>query len=144
MSAAGLPRATFVVDPVARRDISLLRAKIAELEGRSLTPLMLPQCDRLAGIVTAVAAEIGVTREQLLGESRDADSVLARHAAMALSQRLLGYSLPRIGRLMQRDHSTVHSAIRRIGRLAAAQPDLAARLDRVANAITRQQQRTET
>jgi chromosomal replication initiation ATPase DnaA len=133
--------AAVVEDRVARREITLLRAKIAELEGRA-TVSALPPGERFADIVTACAAEFGTTREQILGESREAPVVMARFAAMTLGRRLLGYSLPRIGRLLRRDHTTVLHGIRRIARMAAADTDLAARLDRLATSITRKQQRS--
>lgn len=125
-------------DRIARREIALLRTKIAELEGRA-TVRVLPPGERFGDIVTACAAEWGVTREQLLGESREAPVVLARHAAMALGRRLLGYSFPRIGRLLARDHSTVMHGVRRMARMAEDDTELAARLDRLAASYTRKQ-----
>jgi chromosomal replication initiation ATPase DnaA len=140
MGADNISRAAGAIDPGARRAITMLRAKIAEIEGRG-APAMLPQGERFADIVTAVAAEFGTTREHLMGESRDAGVVLARWAAMTLAHRLLGYSTPRIGRLLRRDHTTVLHGIRRIAALAEDQPDLAARLDRLAKTINRKQKR---
>ena len=125
------------IDPMARRDITLLRQKIAELEGRA-APIMLPQTERFAGIVEACAAEWGVTRQQLLGEGRTGDVLQARQAAVTLAHRLLGYSLPRIGRLVGRDHTTVLHAIRRMTRQCQDDPALAARLDEVAMRVARQ------
>lgn len=124
------------IDTVARRDIQALRAQIAEIEGRSAAPIMLPGGERFRGIVTACAAEFNITLEQLIGESRQAPIVLARFAAMALASRLLGYSLPRIGRLLRRDHTTVLNGIRRITAMAEDDPALAARLDRLAASLT--------
>jgi chromosomal replication initiation ATPase DnaA len=128
-------------DRIARREIALLRRKIAELEGRA-TVRVLPPGERFADIVTACAAEWGVPRELLLGESREAPVVMARFAAMALGRRLLGYSFPRIGRLLARDHSTVMHGVRRMARMAEDDTDLAARLDRLAASFTRKQQRS--
>lgn len=129
-------------DIQARRQITLLRAKIAEIEGRSAVPVMLPPGERFADIVTACAAEFGVTREQLIGESRQASIVLARFAAMALGHRLLGYSLPRLGRLLRRDHTTVLNGIRRMTAMTQDDPHLAARLDRLAASLTRKPKRS--
>ena len=74
-------------------------------------------------------------RDLVLGVTRQADAVLARHVAMALAQRCLAYSLPRIGRLLARDHTTVLHGVRRIARMAADDAAFAARLDRLAETI---------
>jgi chromosomal replication initiator protein len=121
------------IDPQARRQITLLRQKISELEGRA--PLPLPPGERFGRVVDLVAAEFTVPRDLVLGVTRQADAVLARHAAMALAQRCLAYSLPRIGRLLSRDHTTVLHGVRRIARLAQHDPAFAARLDRLAARI---------
>lgn len=122
------------MDMAARQQITLLRRRIEELEGRA--PVALPPAERFGGLLTAVAAEFGVLREEILGESRSAHLVLPRQVAMALAQRLLGYSLPRIGRLLNRDHSTVHHGIRRVARQCAHDPGFAQRLDALAARIT--------
>lgn len=127
------------IDPMARRDITLLRAKIAELEGRA-APVMLPQTERFAGVVEACAAEWGVTRQQLLGEGRTGAVLQARQAAMTLAHRLLGYSLPRIGRLVGRDHTTVLHGIRRMTSQCQGDPALAARLDDLAIRVARRKE----
>jgi chromosomal replication initiation ATPase DnaA len=121
------------MDTEARRQITLLRQKIAQLEGRA--PLPLPPGERFARVVDLVAAEFTVPRDLIMGVTRQADAVLARHAAMALAQRCLAYSLPRIGRLLHRDHTTVLHGVRRIARLAAEDAAFAARLDRLAETI---------
>lgn len=125
-------------DTGARRSIALLRARIAELEGRPIGLPTVPQRESFAAVLTATAAEFSCTRQELLGECRTADIVIARQAAMALGRRVLGYSLIRIGRLMHRDHTTVMHGISRTAARCEADPDFAARLDRLAAFITRQ------
>jgi len=120
-------------DPVARQQITLLRQRIAELEGRSL--VQPPPGERFGRVLDVVCAEFVVPRDLVLGIARQADVALARHVAMALGQRCLGYSLPRIGRLLNRDHTTVLHGTRRVARLAQEDADFAARLDRLANRI---------
>lgn len=121
------------VDATARQQITLLRQKVAELEGRS--PLPLPPGERFGRVLDAVCAEFGAPRDLVLGVARQADVALARHVAMALGQRCLGYSLPRIGKLLHRDHTTVLHGVRRVARLAKDDAEFAARLDRLANRI---------
>lgn len=123
------------VDPVARQQIALLRQKIAEIEGRPLVPLMLPQGEKFGAVLTAVCAHFGVTREEALGDGRMQHQAMARQVAATLAKRLLGYSLPRIARLLRRDHSTILHAIRKIDRLAKENPDFAETLERLATSI---------
>ncbi len=124
--------------PTLAAQIADLRARIVVLEGRAPPPLTLPPGEGLGRIITACAAEFGQPIEEVLGEGRRAEAIEARHAAMALGRRLLGYSLPRIGRVMRRDHTTVLSAIRGVERRAAEDPEYAARLDALAARIRQQ------
>lgn len=64
-------------------------------------------------IVDAVAAKHGFDPEQLLGKGRYQDVAAARHEAMFRIRTELKWSLPRIGALFHRDHSTVIYALRR-------------------------------
>jgi chromosomal replication initiator protein len=61
-------------------------------------------------IIALAAAEHGVEFDWLRQERRDAATVAARHAAMQRIRRQLGWSYPRIGRLFNRDHTTVMHA----------------------------------
>jgi chromosomal replication initiation ATPase DnaA len=61
-----------------------------------------------ASIKKAVAAEYGVSLEELNSESRKRPKVYARWAAFVLARRLTALSLTQIGMLTgNRDHSTV-------------------------------------
>ena len=71
----------------------------------------------LEDIVVAVAAEVGVSRHELLARDRRPVVVWARHLAMYLARELTGASLPDIGRAFGgRNHTTVLHAIRRVQR----------------------------
>ena len=63
-------------------------------------------------IQQTVCAEFGISQADMLGRSRKASIVAARHHAMRLA-RATGASLPKIGRSFNRDHSTVHAALRK-------------------------------
>lgn len=123
-------------DIQARRDVADLRARIAKLERGA--PAAVPRRERFHAILDTVASDFGVTTQELLGEGKAANLAVPRHIAMALARRMLGYSLPRIGRLLNRDHTTVLYGIRRITALAEDNPDLAARIDHLAAALTPQ------
>jgi chromosomal replication initiator protein len=61
-------------------------------------------------IIERAAAKHGVETEFLRQDRRDAATVAARHDAMQRIRRELGWSYPRIGRLFNRDHTTVMHA----------------------------------
>jgi chromosomal replication initiator protein len=55
------------------------------------------------------------TPEDLKSQSKTADTALARHIAMYLIRKLTNFSLKDIGSVFEnRDHSTVHTAIRKV------------------------------
>jgi len=62
-------------------------------------------------VLDEVAAAAGVSVADILGPSRRARVVAARQAVMAVLHRR-GWSSPRIGRALRRDHSTVLHGIR--------------------------------
>lgn len=66
------------------------------------------------------ASKYGVTLEQIHGEARFAHVARARHEAMYLIRAKFKWSYPVIGRLFNRDHTTVISAVRRIQELIEA------------------------
>ncbi len=80
---------------------------IAELESRL-------KAAGLLGVVVDVADAHFVTVEDLLGQRRSASIVAARRAAMAAIY-LAGKSMPEVGALLGRDHTTVLSHLRKAG-----------------------------
>ena len=63
-------------------------------------------------IAQIISAEWGVTPEDIFGGSRDVEFVMAR-AALVVRLRKQGYSYPRIGRILKRDHTTIMNAERK-------------------------------
>lgn len=118
-------------DALAAR-VEALERRLARVEGIAAEGFEPP----IRRIVRQVALHYGVSDVQLLGEERAAHVALARHMAMSLCRQLHGHSFPRIGRMFgRRDHTTVQHAVRRIERLKAADPDLAATWDALAETI---------
>ncbi len=71
----------------------------------------------LEDIVATVAAELGISGQQLRGRGRGPAVVWARHLAMYLARELTDASLPEIGRAFGgRNHTTVLHAVRRVER----------------------------
>ena len=108
-----------------------LEHRLARVEGVAERPM--PRSIRR--IVDQVAAHFGVGRPALLGEPRAAHIALARHVAMHLCRELHGFSLPFIGRAFNRDHTSVMHACRRIAELLKTDPQLAAQVDALAEAV---------
>jgi chromosomal replication initiator protein len=65
-------------------------------------------------IVKRVALAFGVTEKELLGPSRLRSVMVPRQVAMVLVRELCGLSLPRIGAVFGRDHTTVLHALRKV------------------------------
>lgn len=85
---------------------------------------MLSMLDR---VVEAAAHMFSVTVEEMKASGRSSAVLEARFAA-ALVLRDMGYSTPKIGQVMARDHTTIIHAIGRGKRLKATSADFAQRL----------------
>lgn len=117
--------------------IEALRDALGEAE---LIPIVRPT---VAACLEAVAQEFAVPVPLLLSDRRSAWIALPRQVAMHLAIRLTGRSTPEIGRALRRDHSTVlhgHQAVR--ARLLT-DPELAARVEALAAALTTTPERSE-
>ena len=83
-----------------------------------------------------VAEQFGVTSEGLTGSSQKKDYVLPRQIAMYLCRDKLNLSYKKIGDLYNRDHSTVMSSVKRIGKeLESGHHELAASLNAIKNRL---------
>lgn len=65
-------------------------------------------------IVKQLAAHLGITKEDILGKSQVRNIALARQLAMYHCRKTLKLPFQEIGRLFQRDHSTVMSSVKQI------------------------------
>lgn len=98
------------------------QAGVLAAEARQLRMALLPDADLVRAIVRMVAGEFGVPEAAIYGDSRRAEFVRARQAAMWMAhQRGLGCSA--IGRALGRDHSTVAHAISVMRRAVLVQGD---------------------
>jgi chromosomal replication initiator protein len=73
-------------------------------------------------IQKAACEVFGVTRNELVGRSREARIAHARAIAVLVCRQNTDASLPRIGRAFNRHHATVHSLINRAQSLLDAVP----------------------
>ena len=91
------------------------------------------------GPIRAIQDEIcvafGLTRDELLGESKVKEIVHPRILAMEVARFLTQASYPAIGRAFNRDSSTVQSAIKRAQVLMVKYPEYAVRRHEVIRAL---------
>ena len=67
--------------------------------------------DDVGRIIDIVAGRYGVSRSDVLSPDRRQQAVLARQVAMRLIREATGKSYPEIGRIFDRDHTTVMHAL---------------------------------
>lgn len=70
-------------------------------------------------IVQCVSERLSVSPDRIIGRSRVARIIYAKHLSIYLLQIIGGYSTPQIGKVFDRDHTTVLSSLRKIRRLVA-------------------------
>lgn len=92
------------------------------LEGRRAARVVPPKSTTPAvaqATIDSIADDHGLTRNDILGRSRSPRVVRARHEAMA-RVRALGFSYPELGRIFNRDHTTIMQACRKLATRAEA------------------------
>lgn len=85
------------------------------LNGSFLKPKTTP----ITRIIHEVSKASGVKPRDIMGKRRFVNHTRARFVAMAICRDYLDMSYPAIGRVFDRDHSTVISAMRRVDALCA-------------------------
>lgn len=92
----------------------------------------------ISSILTAVAAEFGVTVDDLRGPSRRGCYAYPRQMVMYLGRNLTPWSLDRIGaELGGRDHTTIMHGVAAVTRRLAEDLDLVERLERIKARVAR-------
>lgn len=95
-----------------------------------------PRRIEVRSIQQAVANYYGVKLADILSNRRTAEVIMPRHVAMYLAKELTDKTLPELGRRFAgRDHTTVLSAIRKVTRLVATYPELAAAIAAISTSI---------
>lgn len=113
------------VFPVSKEELREERERTAETINRT-------SAQQIRAIMKVVSLEYGTSPDELMSERRTANIVLPRQIAMYLAKKTTLRSLPHIGRRFGgRDHTTVLHAVRKIERLTASDPDLAATIARL-------------
>lgn len=84
----------------------------------------------------AVAAEhFNVTRRDIVSHRRDRTTAFARHVAIWLAKRTTSLTLPQIGAVFDRDHTTIQHAVRQVDDRRAEDPELRQALAALATAV---------
>lgn len=65
-------------------------------------------------ILETVAKKYAITVEDLKGTKRTKEIAYARHIAVYLLRKMTDMSLPQIGKLLKRDHSTIISSLKTV------------------------------
>jgi len=114
-----------------RTRVAQLKARVSELTQKlQMSALSWPtmQYHPVKPIVAAVAKYYDVSVSDILSKSRYPELTRARHIAMYLARKLTLKSTPDIGRILNRDHSSVWHGIRRVETRLKAEPALLAQL----------------
>lgn len=111
-------------------------AHVAELRHR-LALANAPQVLSIERILVEVAEEFGVEVRHLRSEIRSQRFTQPRQAAMGLARELTQRSYPTIGRILNRDHTTVVHGCRSHVHRMADDPDYAAHVAAVSERLQR-------
>lgn len=98
-----------------------------ELAKNSIADLMTggePVSVTIDRIFEKVGKKYGVSVEDIKGVKRTKDIAYARHITIYMMRKLTDMSLPQIGKLFKRDHTTVLSSIKTIEREISANPSI--------------------
>lgn len=91
--------------------IELAKNSISDLMSDSKASSLTPE-----KIIEKVSKRYGVSAEDIKGENRSKEISLARHITMYLMRKTIDMSLPKIGKVLDRNHATVISSIKKIER----------------------------
>ena len=123
------PLAAPTASPARAKTIEALQQQVAQLTARlqamvreDQSPLVAPS--RIKPVISAVAKYYGVSLRDLAAFRRTRNVVRARQVAMYLAKSLTKHSLSAIGRVFERNHTTVLHAVRRIDMLRRQDPKL--------------------
>jgi len=119
-SLSGQPITLELVQPILARSYSRLRPK-----------------PNMNLIITVVGRAEDITPEEIVGDSRRAPIVMARHISMYIQRRITGDSWKHIGKQFGgRDHTSVLHAVQKIDAMMAADPAFAAKVAWLTQLVT--------
>jgi len=123
--AERLPPAQARMIQALQREVAQLSAWVKAIVREDVSsPVVVPRL--IKPVISAVAKYYDVSLNDLVSRRRTRNVVSARHVAMYLARELTEHSLPTIGRVFDRDHTSVLHACRQIAALRLEDVDLEA------------------
>ncbi len=107
----GTVKKMLALHDLMNRDVDLKLAEDAIQDVFRENPGLNPTPDM---IIKEVSNFYNISAEKLSSHSRSREMVLPRQVAMYMMRSMLGYSLPEIGKIFSRDHTTVLHSINKI------------------------------
>lgn len=117
-----------------QQEIAQLSAQLKSMIREDETPLVVP--GRIKPVIRAVAKYYGVSLADLVSCRRNCGVARPRHVAMYLAKELTRHSLPAIGRMLDRDHSTILHGCRKIAAQRLEDPQLDAEIRELIRLLT--------
>ena len=77
-------------------------------------PGNIPTSALIERILSAVCKKYGVSEEDIKSKKKTENIANARHVAIYISRKITDLSLPNIGKIFSRDHSTIISSINKV------------------------------
>lgn len=100
----------------------------------SCTVITTPR-ERIMAIIQIVCDHFKVSVRDVLGESQFRSMVRPRHMIMFLLREHMNFSTKHIGNVLDRDHSTVVSALKKMRKQASTCPEMIAHLEEIRERI---------
>lgn len=91
----------------------------------------------LAELLPAISERFCVPQSEIVAPGRHAKSAMRAYSALCWALRQRRLSLPEIGKIVGRDHSTVDSAIKRYPECLAEQEEIERHIEEVERAFVR-------
>ena len=80
-------------------------------------------------IFSAITDHYGISRDDMVGKKREKAIAEARHISIYLIREITEMSFPNIGKLYDRDHTTILSSYQKISRQVKSDPVFALELN---------------
>ncbi len=87
-------------------------------------------------IFSAITDRTGITKADMVGKKREKSVAEARHLAVYLIREMTEMSFPNIGKLFDRDHSTILTSYQKIARKMATDPSYSMEINELRRSIT--------
>jgi chromosomal replication initiator protein len=117
-----------------QQDVAQLSARLKAIVREDESPLLVPS--RIKSVMAAVAEYYDISLGDLLSSRRAREISRPRQVAMYLAKALTKHSLPAIGRMLERDHTTVLHGCRQIEKLRLKDPELDTEIRELTDLLT--------